>query len=92
MIEDDLRELESGAIDHSLDRLESDVWQGVAMRTRARSAARKLASLQGFLLLLSMLGSVAAGVSVAHPGAGSRSDLMPGMEFMPSYLLGHRHS
>jgi hypothetical protein len=92
MIENDLRELESGAIDHPLDRLESDVWQGVAMRTRARSAARELASLQGLLLLLSMLGSVAAGVSVAHPVAGSRSDLMPGMEFMPSHLLLHRQS
>ena len=89
MIENDLRELEAGAMDHPLDLLESDIWYGVAMRTRARSAGRKLAALQGFLLLLSMLGSVAVGVSVAHPSVSSRAALMPGIEFMPSYLLLH---
>jgi hypothetical protein len=39
-----------------------------------------------------MLGSVAAGVSVAHPVAVSRSALMPGMELMPSHLLLHHQS
>jgi hypothetical protein len=92
MLEDDIRQLDERALDCSLDRLETDIWLGVAARARQRQAARRVTSCQGIVLALALLGSVAAGISVARSGAATSTYavLATGFELMPSnLLLGH---
>jgi hypothetical protein len=87
MIDDDLRRLDEVGVDRPLDRLEADVWRGVAARTQQRAAARRLTSFQSVLMALALLGSVAAGVNVARPSRGAHAVLTTGTELMPSNLL-----
>ena len=89
MIEDDINQLDERALDHPLDRLETDVWRGVATRARQRGAARRVTSFQGVLMVLALFGSVAVGINMAQPAraASSRMALSTGSELMPSNLL-----
>jgi hypothetical protein len=89
MFENDIRELDERALDHSLDQLEADIWRGVAARNRQRQTARRVTSFQGCVMALGLLGSVAAGISLARSGGatGAESVLTAGSELMPSSLL-----
>jgi hypothetical protein len=89
MIDNDLRQLDERALDHSLDHLEADIWRGVAAYARQREAARRVASFQGVVIVLALLGSAAVGVNMARPGspAGDPVVLASGAELMPSHLL-----
>jgi hypothetical protein len=89
MFEDDIRRLDERGLDCSLDRLETDVWLGVAARARQRQAARRVTSFQGIVMALALLGSVAAGISVARPRTATSHSavLATGFELMPSNLL-----
>jgi hypothetical protein len=89
MIDDDLRQLNEGALDHSLDGLESDIWAGLAARGRNRAAARKRVSFQSVVMVLALIGSVAVGINATRPAgpAHGRVVLTLGMELTPSSLL-----
>jgi hypothetical protein len=89
MIDDDLRQLNEGALDHSLNGLESDVWAGLAVRSRNRAAVRRRVSFQGVVMVLALVGSVAVGINATR-SAGSargRAVLALGLELTPSSLL-----
>lgn len=89
MIDDDLHELDEREPSHSLDRLEADIWRGVAARARQRAAARRTTSFQSVILVFALLGSAAAGLSVVRP-AGALAGVAlfnSGIELMPSSLL-----
>ena len=89
MIDDDIRRLGERDHDRSLNRLESDIWRGVAARARRREAARKITSFQGAIMILALLGSAAAGLRIVQPtDARAEVPLMAsGIELMPSSLL-----
>jgi hypothetical protein len=89
MIDDDLRQLNEGALDHSLNGLESDVWAGLAVRSRNRAAVRRRVSFQGVVMVLALVGSVAVGINATRPSGPARGRvvLALGMELTPSSLL-----
>lgn len=89
MFEDDIRQLDERALDCSLDRLETDIWLGVAARARQRQTARRVTSFQGVVMALALLVSVAAGIGAARPRAATShyAVLATGFELMPSNLL-----
>jgi hypothetical protein len=93
MIDDDMRRLDERARDHSLSRLESDIWTGVDARARQRAAARRVTSLQGVIMVVALLGSAAAGLNMVRPGevAAGAGLLASGVELMPSSLLLGEH-
>jgi hypothetical protein len=93
MIEDDLRQLNERAADHSLDRLEADIWQGVTVRAQRRQATRKMASLQGVVMVAALLSSIAVGIILARPATppGGGALLTSGIELTPSALLLGEH-
>jgi hypothetical protein len=89
MIDDDLRQLNEGALDHSLDGLESDIWAGLAARSGNRAAARQRASFQSVVMVLALIGSIAVGINATRPAGPARDRvvLALGMELTPSSLL-----
>jgi hypothetical protein len=89
MIDDDLRQLNESALDHSLDGLESDVWAGLAVRSQNRATARRRVSFQSVVMVLAIVGSVAVGISVTRPAGPPRGRvvLALGLELTPSSLL-----
>jgi hypothetical protein len=88
MIDDDIHRLDERALDHSLSRLEADIWKGVAARAGQREAARRMTTLQGAIMVVALLGSAAAGFNVGRPAGASTSALLAsGVELMPSSLL-----
>lgn len=89
MIDDDLRQLNEGALDHSLDGLESDIWAGLAVRSRNRAAVRKRVSFQSVVMVLALVGSIAVGINATRSTgpAHSRAVLALGLELTPSSLL-----
>ena len=93
MIDDDLRQLDERALDHALDQLETDIWRGIAARARQRGAARRVNSFQGVVMVLALVGSVAAGINMAGPAHASSVQLAlsTGFELMPSTLLLGEH-
>jgi hypothetical protein len=82
MIDDELRQLNEGALDHSLDGLESDIWAGLA-------AAQRRVSFQSVVMVLALVGSVAVGINATRPAGPARSRvvLALGLELTPSSLL-----
>ena len=89
MIDDELRTFGQAEADRSLDGLESDVWRKLAERGQIREAARRRASLQGIVMIVAFVGSVAIGINSAQspvPAKG-RSSLTLGLELTPSSLL-----
>ena len=93
MIEDDIHQLDLRPLDRSLDMLEADIWRGVAARALKHKAARKMASFQCIVMVCALLGSVAAGVSVARPGHTESAAVVfaTGSELTPSSLLLGEH-
>jgi hypothetical protein len=89
MIDDDLRQLNEGALDHSLDGLEADIWAALAVRGRNRAAVRKRVSFQSVIMVLALVGSVAVGINATRPAGPARGRvvLALGMELTPSSLL-----
>jgi hypothetical protein len=89
MIDDDIRRLDERERDHSLSQLESDIWTGVDARARQRAAARRIVSFQGAIMIIALLGSAAAGLTMVRPvdGAAGAGLLASGVELMPSSLL-----
>ena len=93
MIENDIRRLDGGGLDRSLDQLEADIWRGVAARSRERAVARKVTILQGVVMAFALLGSIGVGIGIARPGGApvSLASLTTGSELMPSTLLLGEH-
>ncbi|MEO8467207.1 MAG: hypothetical protein ABI640_17905 [Gammaproteobacteria bacterium] len=93
MIDDDMRRLDEGERNHSLNRLESDIWTGVDARARQRAAARRIVSFQGAIMIVALLGSAAAGLSTVRPADGMAGAglIASGVELMPSSLLLGEH-
>lgn len=89
MIDDDLRQLNESALDHSLDGLESDIWTGLALRSQNRAAARTRVSFQSVVMVLALVGSVAVGINATGPAGPARGHvvLALGLELTPSSLL-----
>ena len=87
MIDEDLRQLNAHALDHSLDALESDIWAGLEMRNRRRAVARSQVSFQGAVLALSLVASLAIGFHATRASDHSPLLLASGLELAPSSLL-----
>ena len=89
MIDDDLRRLNELDPDHALDQLESDIWRGVLGRAQQRRAMQRMAFVQSVIMAVALLGSVAAGVSLARAATptGGEALLPSGLELAPSTLL-----
>lgn len=88
MIDDDLSRLADQPADRLLDRLEGDVWAGVAAHNAARRTGRIIALCQAGVMVVALFGAAVAGattVRVDHtPGSVITS---AGAEFAPSTLL-----
>lgn len=93
MIDNDIRRLDDRDLDRSLDQLESDIWRGVAARSRERAVARKVNILQGVVMGIALLGSIGAGIRITRPAGApvSLATLTTGSELMPSTLLLGEH-
>jgi len=89
VLEDDLSKLiggEPGAL--ALEGFERDLWRRISLMVAARKAAKKLATWQGAVLLLMVLGVSLAGVTIASRSAGSRQPILSsGEQIAPSTLL-----
>ena len=88
MIDDALQQLNTLALDHSLDSLESDIWMGLTVRARHRDVTRRRVSFQGAIMGLSLIVSVAIGIHATRV-AGTHGPLLltSGLELAPSSLL-----
>ncbi len=89
MIDDELRQLGELKLDRSLERLESDIWRRLAVRSQHRAAVRRRASLQSVVMIFALFGSVAIGITASRSHAPTRgqSMLALGLELTPSSLL-----
>ena len=87
MMESELRRLQSAEPDHRLDSLVDDVWRGISRRQEERAQSRRIAALQGGLVLVSIVAVVALGIQAGRPHTRSGMVLLPGFELMPSNLL-----
>ena len=89
MIDDELSKLSELKPDRSLERLESDIWCRLAVRSQNRAAVRRRASLQSVVMAFALLGSVAVGVTATRSHAPMRDQavLALGSELTPSTLL-----
>lgn len=61
MLDPDLQKLTHQPPDHSLDRLEADIWMGVSARAHSARITRRLLVCQAIVLLAGILASVVAG-------------------------------
>ncbi len=86
MIDAELHALAGLAPDRPLDGLETDIWAGVDARRRELAHARVIASCQGAVLVLAVLGALAAG-RWTTPSAHERWLTAPGAALAPSALL-----
>lgn len=88
MIDDVLQQLNTLALDHSLDSLESDIWMGLTVRARHRNETRRRVSFQGAIMGLSLIVSAAIGIHATR-AAGAQGPLLlaSGLELAPSSLL-----
>ncbi len=88
MLDDVLRQLNTDALDRSLDSLESDMWATLALRVRHRVAARRRAAVQGAVMVLSLIVSIALGVHATRATVAHAPPLLAsGLELAPSSLL-----
>lgn len=84
-----LRSFIRQAPDRDLDRLETDVWAGIAERSQARRAAFAVAGAQIGLACLVLIGSLTVGRATVAASAPDRSGLalMSSAALAPSTLL-----
>lgn len=89
MLENDFKALLARPRDNSLDRLESDIWAGVARYRRAGRAARRMVIWQSGFLALAILASAAAGAASASKVQAQENAhaMMAGTDLSPSSLL-----
>lgn len=89
VIDDELRRLGELGSDRSLEDLESDIWRRLATRNQHRAAVRRRASLQSAVMLFTLVGSVAIGISATRSHAPLRDQPMLafGLDLAPSSLL-----
>ena len=90
MIDDELRQLNERPLDHSLQALESDIWHGLARRLRDRAVVRRQVSLQGAVMALSLIVSIATGIHATRAAGAARAHaglITSGLELAPSSLL-----
>ena len=86
MTDAEIRSLTLQPPDRSLDRLETDIWAGVAVQSRMLAKVRLIASCQAGVLALAIIGSLAIGRSIVAPGPEPWLTA-PGAAFAPSTLL-----
>ena len=89
-IESDILKLDEMSRAPSLDRLETDIWVGVAMRAETRKATRLIVSSQAAVMAIALFGSMAAGAFAAVSATGTPPELASFSSraaFMPSTLL-----
>jgi hypothetical protein len=92
MDDQELRTLLAQEPDVLLDRLESDIWAGVAAQRRARRTAAQATAWEAALLVVAVFASAAAGAAMAtHAQAESHPSMLAvGTNLAPStLLLGH---
>lgn len=77
-----LEQLAHAMPDRSLDRLEADIWSGIAARERARRITRIVLASQGVVLAVALLGSLVAGQRWAAASA-----LQADNPFSPQWTL-----
>ena len=89
MIDDELRQFGELKLDRSLERLESDIWRRLAVRSQNRAAVRRRASLQSVVMVFALVGSAAIGITATRSHAPTRGQAMLalGLELAPSSLL-----
>jgi hypothetical protein len=86
MTDAEIRSLTLQPPDRSLDRLEADIWAGVAAQSRALANARLIASCQAGVLALAIIGVLSIGRSTIAP-ADEPWLTAPGAALAPSTLL-----
>ena len=89
MIDHDLEKLVARDSGVDLRRLERDIWYREASARALESANRRLASCQGLVIALAIVGSASVGISAAMTAAyPHRAALLtPGESLAPSSLL-----
>ena len=87
MIDRELQVLAELPADRPLDRLEAGIWTGIAKRETERRTGRVITFCQAIALVLTVLGSAAAGAAnaSAHPAANAIAQPSGGLA--PSDLL-----
>ena len=92
MIDNDILTLIEQSSDKSLDRLETDIWAGVAAQKLARRTGRIIASCQVGVMIVVLIGAAAAGATtVAYAGSHKVPIASAGSELAPSTLLLGQH-
>ena len=89
MIDDEIRQLNDGPLDRSLQAVEAEIWLGLAMRVQNRRVARRRVSLQGAVMALSLIVSIAIGIHATRAAVAARGHAVftSGLELAPSSLL-----
>ena len=90
MSDEDLPILLKQPIDRSLDRLELEVWRGVAVRDQERRTGRLIVACQSGVLAVAVLVGGVVGAAMAGNTANNRSDFgafVVGVQHAPSALL-----
>ncbi len=88
MIDDDLRQLNDRPLERSLQSLESEVWSGLARRAEQRAVARGRLSVQGAVMGLALVVSIAMGLRATRQAEHPAGPVMAfGLELTPSSLL-----
>lgn len=89
-IDSDIVRLDGLSRAQSLDRLEADIWAGVAARVQARQASRLILSSQAAVMAVALFGGIAAGAFAAASATNVPQELSSfstRMAFAPSTLL-----
>jgi hypothetical protein len=90
MIEDQIGKLARGQPDHPLDRLEADIWAGVAVRLKAQQVSRKVLTFQMAAMAVALVLVIVAGSQAGRSlvtGGSAPDPFASEMELAPSTLL-----
>ncbi len=85
MIDEDINRLAEMSPDRPLDRLEADIWAGVAANNLAKRTSRVVASFQAGIMVIALVGAAAAGAASVTPERAAISSA--GAALAPSTLL-----
>ncbi len=88
MIDDEIALLADQPLDKTLDRMEADVWAGVAAQKLARRTGWIIASCQAGVMVVALLGAATVGATTAASMVSSNASITSaGSAFAPSTLL-----
>ncbi len=88
MIDNEITLLVEQPPDKTLDRLEADIWAGVAAQNLARRTGRIIASCQAGVMVVALLGAATVGATTAASAVSSNASITSaGSAFAPSTLL-----